>query len=235
VCLNNIRSGGCTSDGAGGHLCEASAAAPPAPSQPDNEYVPATPDRQIATQTGTQAGASPPGSTTINHYGSGTTAAAANAGNSQVGGTGTGDSSGQDTDDDGLADSGVSSVTGGADCSSPPVCTGYAVQCSTLLQTYRTRCALTEVPTSGQLQDATGLDPWTEETELLPQTDVDLSTLSYQRFLSGACINDIEIWVMATPVTIPLSGFCNLFIWGGYLVVVTALYGAGRIIIGGLN
>lgn len=239
----NLQDQGCVVLESGGAFCVVSA-----PNQPDNGNP-----GQTATPTG-QVTYAPDygGGTTYNYYSSTTVTSSSNYGNGAGNGecnpattncNGVGDPNGQCdpvTDSDCRAD-GKGTISGGNNCSAPPVCNNDPIQCYHSTRLWELKCALA-TPSDGSLQtmlnagvdDGLGLGPG---QSLVPQIgeDQDVSAWFAPSVSSAACPDDLVIDLWLGPVVIPLSQWCGLLRTIGLFVLAAAALQAFRIFAQGFN
>lgn len=156
-----------------------------------------------------------------------------------------------DTGPDPSDGSGEENASGGGTCASPPVCTGNAIQCSILFQTWATRCRdsdgegedldLTEVETTLDEIEQNQRDAWNGSDDIGPGSDGNFGSLVGTKTFSSSDLNasglgfprscpytasDPTITVGEGSVTLPFSssGVCSIYAWSGYLVVALAAF-----------
>jgi len=125
------------------------------------------------------------------------------------------------------------SAGGGADCSAPPTCSGDAIDCAVLVQTWRTMC--NPSPSDADLEAATGLTTVADPNSIFGEaTEVDVSTAfdTSSPYGGGACPPDRVVNILGSAITIEFSKFCALLQAVGYLVMVAAVMVSSKIVIG---
>jgi hypothetical protein len=216
VCLGLIPDGDCIFLADGGMACGSNSGSPPAPDDGVTVGVPAPADDSLSD-----------GSSTTNIYNSGTVA---NSSGVPTGGDGNTDPSGNPVDND--QDSGTGTYSG--DCSTPPVCSGDAIQCAILRQTWASGCQ--DVGDDASVLANTGFAADAGDPNSVLQSDtIDLFTdFDSSGWLgAGACIVDLTVDTgIAGTITIPLSEWCPLFAFVGKLILAIAWFRAGLIVVG---
>lgn len=160
--------------------------------------------------------------------------------------------------DDSDTDGSSGNVAGGGSCVSPPRCSGDAIQCAILNQTWNTRCApgnqssggggtgtqpdytglLSTIAdntgrTANALEDTTGEGP-TPDDEELPTEDEDISSLIASIFntsgAAGSCPAPITVNTMVGPIDFKYDLMCDFASYIRYLVLISAGLASFRIV-----
>jgi hypothetical protein len=197
--------------------------------------LPATPDGSVTVN-----------NTTVNYFSSGT-----------VAGSSTPPTTGNPTNGDPIDDGdeeppcdpetetcGDGSVEGGESCDVPPTCTGDALQCAIIDQSWRTRCVEeldpAEMVAAVGLTDADGDGVEEGNGEGLPGAG-DAAIDVMEDFDSGGWLSsracpasyNVDLGDWGGNISVSLADACWFFQAIGSLVLVLAAYTAARIVVGG--
>lgn len=134
----------------------------------------------------------------------------------------------------GTGDDGEKSEFGGS-CEAGFQCKGDAIQCAMAKEQHKRMCTLFEDKTEESELYATekAKDPKRDVTkDLEGNEEVDIaSKLSNADALGGgSCVQDLNITVMSTSVTLPLSRLCSVLAQLGYLLIAVSSLAAARIL-----
>lgn len=229
--------GGCVTLASGAAFCVVGAADTPDNGNPGQ---PATPDAVV------QGGNGFAGNTTYNYYSSTTVAGSSNHGD----GTGNGECDPSKTncesegDPDGECDpevdencraDGKGTISGGNNCSAPPVCNNDPIQCYHSTRLWELKCALA-TPSSASLSTAItqGVsDGLLKEdgSALVDQIgdDFDVSTWWSPGSASTDCPPDITVEHFLGVAVIPVSEWCSVLHTIGFFVLVGAALASFRV------
>ncbi len=141
------------------------------------------------------------------------------------------------------------SVTGGGDCASAPVCSGDAVQCAILKQTYLTRCptednSLEDAFSSGLNDFMTGTGQPETDTEgtlaSINAGDIDVTDLAAGLVnadggYAGQCPAPRMVTLSFITKEFSYEAFCNYAIEYGDLVYLFGLFGASLTLMRGIT
>lgn len=193
-----LADGECAVYSSGGSACvtEAgeSATSPPAP---DNG-TPGTPATPVASVTNTT------NNTTTNYYSQTATGGSSAPVSGEPGESVDGDGS---PDGEGEGEGEEESLTGGAECAAPPVCTGSPVQCAQVMQVWYSRCPTPA--TEAEIESAVGVD------DPLGIEEIDLEGMIGEAegplgIGAGACPTSPTITVAGHAISfIPIEWFCE--------------------------
>jgi len=136
-----------------------------------------------------------------------------------------------------------STVTGGASCGSPPVCTGDAIQCAITEQIFLTRCAI-EVPdnlsvdvsdVNTQAGNDTGLNI-NNVFDVAPENIIDLSDPlnGYVPNVLGSCPPPYTFTFRGNTIDLPLTAICDFADLVRPLILLLAFLSASFIYFNGL-
>jgi len=136
-----------------------------------------------------------------------------------------------------------STVTGGATCGSPPVCTGDAIQCAITEQVFLTRCAI-EVPDNLSVDESdvniqagndTGLNI-DNVFDVEPENIIDLSDplSGYVPNVLGSCPPPYVFTFRGNNIDLPLTAICDFADLVRPLVLLLAFLSASFIYFNGL-
>jgi len=239
VCLGKIGNDECWVNSDGSRVCGHNAPMPP---KPDNgtRGVPATPTDTIKESV-------PSGGDTFNYYNStvvsGSSQASATGENPSRAtstnpsasttpvaeqGTGAGGSGGEDpTSDD--------SITGGQDCSAPPVCSGDPIACAIADQAWRTHCY--PVMSDEQMVSAFGESGLVNGQFDIPTTEIEVPAgFDSSGPIAAACIADysVNMGSLLGTVSIPFSELCWVMEFIGLLILIGSYVAGAKIVAGGL-
>lgn len=127
-----------------------------------------------------------------------------------------------------------------ANCDVTPVCTGDAVQCGQLVQTWKSVCQvhedLTKIDDSTQqkLDQLKSYDGSSDPTFASSESLLDSHLSDFEAIVSsepsGQCLSDIHIAVLTASITIPLSQICGFLTFLKMLLHLGCDYIALRII-----
>jgi len=241
VCLGKTDPDECWVNDDGSRICGESAPMPP---KPDNgtRGTPATPTDTIkeASTTPGQSG------DTFNYYNttvmagssqastSGANPARADSTNPSTGTTptaeqGAGGEGGTDpTSDD--------SISGGQDCSAPPVCSGDPIACAIADQAWRTHCyPVMDDAALEMTYGSSGLNPSGQFD--IPVTAVEVpAAFDASGPIAAACIADypVNMGSLLGTVTIPFSELCWVMEFIGLLILIGSYVAGAKIVAGGL-
>ncbi len=133
-----------------------------------------------------------------------------------------------------------STASGGADCTTPPSCSGDAIQCMMVNQQWRTRCDSNQPSSLSDLGSklVNGQDPVLASGPSNPftrQATAVGGSIDQTAFLSGGGLSDKVVTVSGQSITLPFSRLNQYLVWIGHLFVVLSLIGAIRIVLGGFK
>lgn len=233
----NSSSGGCVTLASGAFFCTVGALDTPDNGNPGQ---PASPDAVVTGGNGFA------GNTTYNYYSSSTVAGSSNHGD----GTGNGEcdpsktncESGGDPDgtcdpetDENCREDGKGTISGGNNCSAPPVCNNDPIQCYHSTRLWELKCALA-TPSADSLSTAVtqgATDGLLKEdgSPLVDQLgeDFDVSTWWSPGSASSACPPDITITHFLGSAVIPVSDWCSILHAIGFFVLIGAALASFRI------
>ncbi|WP_147310571.1 hypothetical protein [Cupriavidus taiwanensis] len=133
-----------------------------------------------------------------------------------------------------------STASGGADCTTPPSCSGDAIQCMMVNQQWRTRCDSNQPSSLSDLGSklVNGQDPVLaagSSNPFMRQATAVGGSIDQTAFLSGGGLSDKVVTVSGQTITLPFSRLNQYLVWIGHLFVVLSLIGAIRIVLGGFK
>ncbi|SOZ97613.1 conserved exported hypothetical protein [Cupriavidus taiwanensis] len=131
-----------------------------------------------------------------------------------------------------------STASGGTDCTTPPTCSGDAIQCMMVNQQWRTRCDSNQPSSLSDLGSklVSGQDPVANPASSGNRTVNPIaSSIDQSSFLNGAGLSDKVVSVSGQSITLPFSRLNQYLVWLGHLFVVISLIGAIRIVLGGFK
>lgn len=139
---------------------------------------------------------------------------------------------GNGTTSDGAGGCASDSLSGGVDCSSPPVCSGDPIQCDIDAQAFRERCP--GAPSSGDIAGALGQYGSVENPGAPHSVDVTGSiTTSHFGDTGTSCPAPLVLNIMGQSVTLdPWTKFCSWMQLIQPLVLLFATLAAGRVLMG---
>jgi len=126
------------------------------------------------------------------------------------------------------AELGKTAGGGGQSCSEPPTCSGDAIQCSILLESFKSSCqgdSATQAMANQAMHGTTG-DFSETAGDSITATSFDSSGLG----LGSSCPAPRSYAVMQSSMTIDLSAFCTIAGYIGHLVLLTSYFISARII-----
>lgn len=118
---------------------------------------------------------------------------------------------------------------GGTDCSTPPICSGDAIQCHTLHLIWKNHCdwqKRSDITDVGEQSMAGNMPEGLNSTINLPQS------LDSSSFLAGGCPGDMAISTPFGSIDLPLTPLCDYASKLGYVMVALASLLSARIVAG---
>ena len=155
-----------------------------------------------------------------------------------TGGTGTGTGTGETG---GTCTSTTCSANTTAECKTAPDCTGDAINCAILLQSWKNACLLVAPPTTQERQDITTATTETDsaingiKSDLQGSLDAAMSTLPANIPTSTACLANPSFTLLGKSIPIPLSKLCPYFQTMRAMLLLLSYLFAARIIFGSIG
>jgi len=137
----------------------------------------------------------------------------------------------------GRDENGYGISSGGGSCDAPPACSGDAIQCNILFQTWSTRCEAQRIADAGGVGGGDGNDPW--EGKLGDPGSTDLSPFMSEETVDGSFLDDsglglprscpdidtFDLHFFGSVKTIDFgSSFCQGTSWVGSFIVLLGVF-----------
>lgn len=127
-------------------------------------------------------------------------------------------------------------LSGGADCASPPVCTGDEITCGLLKETWKRNCKIFEEDSTESILYRSSSTKTGDLTgTLTTNSTVNLGAGNFDQtnlLGTGSCIHDLTVTVMAHPFVLPLSQICSFLSTLGAALLAVSFIVAAKIVSG---
>lgn len=232
---SNGGSGGCASSG-GTTVCAGDPAPTPSKSAVANPEKQITASDTYATTSTDSSGNKASSQTTVNVYNDAGSTSSSGATSSDASSSNSGSTSNPSSaSSSGKGDSG--SVSGGGDCATPPICSGDAVQCAVVSQTWNTRCQVASLNSALDASKLTG-DSAAGSAQAVAVTtqelagDADSTGLddSGWGFANKCPLQPVTFTMQGQTITFDDTKLCTFLGWVSALVLIGAYIVAARII-----